>query len=215
MHSKLQDKMRCNQHGGSFCYVEPGTDTHIRLSSADLGIWAMAIINEAATMSCPPRTIEFERILHPKKRKEPTLAKPAPEVIEIHEDPVQANKPIIHYHMLPPAMSAPTLETPKKKRRYSRTLAVKSSPIPGFEVREYNSTGLYAFLEWCTNENGDYEYLDAYESLAKQKLGLDLILAITPMDLCTVCQIPYGTALRIIHFYPKWLLELKSAQSEA
>jgi len=202
--------MRCNQHGGSFCYIEAGSTTHIRLSSGDLGIWATAIINDAATLSCPPHTVEFDKILYPKKK----LPAPTQNIAHVHEDP---NKPIIHYHLLPPtiAATAPTQEdssSPKKKRRRSTTTLsmIRSSPIPGFEVLEYNSKGLYAYLQWCTKKYGDCEFMDAYESLAKEKMGIDVMLAVSALDLHSVCKITFGTAVRIIHCYPKWLLELKS-----
>jgi hypothetical protein len=77
-------------------------------------------------------------------------------------------------------------ETPKNKRRHSTILAIKSSPIPGFEVPEYNSKGLYAYLQWCTERFADCEFMDAYESLAKEKMGIDLILAVSALDLHTV-----------------------------
>lgn len=207
MHSNMQDKWRCSQHVGMFCYIEPGKSTHIQLSSGDLGVWSMAIINEAATMSCPPRTVEFEKVLHPRKRNKTET--PPPQIVELYEDPVQANKPIIHYHMNAPTISAQP-DTPKKKRRRSTIITINSSPIPGFEVPEYNSEGLCAFLRWCTEKYKDCEFIDAYESLAREKMGIDIMLSVAAIDLHKVCNIPFGTAVRIIGCYPKWLLELKS-----
>ena len=212
MHTRLQDKWRCAHHTGSFCYVDPTSNHHIHLSPAELGIWATAIIHEAATISCPPRSVEFDKILNPKKKGGST-AKTTPQNVEIHEDHVNSNKPIIHYHMLPPTIAAaPRQEepTPKKKRRRSSIHALKSSPIPGFEVPEYNSKGLLAYLKWCTDKYHDCEFMDAYGSLSKHKMGIDVILAVTALDLHKVCDISFGTAIRIIHCYPKWLLELKS-----
>jgi hypothetical protein len=211
LHAKLQDKWQCDHHTGSFCYKEPEKTAHIRLSFGDLGIWATAIINEAATISCPPRTSEYEKILHPKRKQAET---PPPQIIEIHEDQIQANKPIIHYHMLPPTISAtaPTQEepTPKKKRCRSTILTIQTSSIPGFEVPEYNTKGLAAYLLWCTEEHKDCEFIDAYESLSVQKIGIDIIPGVTAMDLHKGCNILLGTATRIIRCYPKWLSERKS-----
>jgi len=57
----------------------------------------------------------------------------------------------------------------------TRSVSIELSPVQGFALREYNNTGLYTYLSWLAQECADEEYLDIYDVLSNQKIGLDIL----------------------------------------
>ena len=66
---ELQTHLQCDDHPGKFCFkasnirgVSRPSD-HVQLDAVAIRDWATAILNDSATLTCPPRTPEFEDIL--------------------------------------------------------------------------------------------------------------------------------------------------------
>ena len=64
---------------------------------------------------------------------------------------------------------------PARKRTCSYTEF--PSPIKGFTVNQHNDDGLLAFVTWCRDTTDDPEWLNIYESLWQQRVGIDVIKA--------------------------------------
>jgi len=205
LHIELQNKYRCAEYsldGPKYCYRPPGTTKHIQLNSANLGAWATAIQNKAATITCPPRNPEFDFLLNgPAKRS-----------ISSKSDHVQmaSNNPtIVPIYLPPPVYLDRSFETPRKHRNMHRTIDyhtdIMASPAFGrFQSQEYRTVALEAFLEWCTNKFGDDEFKAAYAQLSKHKIGVDLIAETDISTFETKCGLTYGTALQLKKLLPKW-----------
>src|SRR5436309_2665782 len=49
-----------------FCYIQPGPSKHCHFNSLQLSLWATIIINNAATLICPPHEPEIVTIIYSK-----------------------------------------------------------------------------------------------------------------------------------------------------
>ena len=83
------------------------------------------------------------------------------------------------------------------------------SPIPGFEPKDYNHDGLYAFMHWLQEKYGDDDFENAFTKLRGSRIGLDLLPNITEAILIDRLHITLGTALRIIKDFKEWKASLK------
>src|SRR5205809_6988909 len=62
MSKELQTHLQCDDHPGKFCFkasnirgVSQPSD-HVQLDAVAIKDWATAILNDSATLTCPPRT---------------------------------------------------------------------------------------------------------------------------------------------------------------
>jgi hypothetical protein len=100
--------------------------------------------------------------------------------------------------------SSPHAETLSPKTSPKTRFHSLLSPIHGIDPKEYNTTGLEAFMDYCYDKYGDYEFLDALQSMQEKKLGVDLLKDVDANILKSECGLTHGTALRIIKCYPVW-----------
>ncbi len=177
-----------------FCYIQPGTTKHCRLWPSHLGIWATAIVNRSATLTCPPRNPEIDAAINGhRKLKE--------------QQPSTSNNPTVVPIYLPPFTEYHRDSLQKKRRRQRAGEDVdelNSSPIGNYQPCDYNKTALEAYTSWCANKFGDHEFVEAFPQLQKHKIGVDLIEDIELDILTKVCGISHGTSVRLKKSFAKW-----------
>jgi hypothetical protein len=202
-----------------------------------MGIWARGILEGVATVMCPPRTREFNALLDSAaKRSKPHIKKKSKDESSDEEAQSRAKypPPQIHFVQVPPPAltssstndptsgvvprrrnSLPTVSPQKGTTLRPFTSLIAASSIGQFTSKEYNGTGLLAFLTWCTEKYGGDEYTRAYEKLREEGIGIDLLAEqdITADVLATKCYVGFGTALRILKSHPIWLATLSNSTS--
>ena len=214
----IRDKWRCTTcSSNSFCYIAKhagtGKDVHIELDPQTISIWAHEMEKkEHATVMYPPRYIkEIDKMMMAAfamhQRRGPQLNRRRSRDSTI-SSASSGFAPVIHYNLAPPAsMDLPTC--PSTPPMATKPPADLMSPIPGFEPKDYNHDGLYAFMHWLQEKYGDDDFEDAFTKLHGSRIGLDLLPNITEAILIDRSHITLGTALRIIKDFKEWKASLK------
>jgi hypothetical protein len=184
--------------------------THIELHAEELLQWAKGIDKGEATMNNPPNWELFNALRkkyhknqRQKGRRKLTDDTP-PMNFAVYLDTQQITQRPSRYP-----------QTPQRIR--SRSLDLEPSPVRGFSPREYNTEGLLAYLEWVAAETHDAEYLDLYQSLFREKIGIDLFKRASGSQaeedkmyarLKKDCLIPSGMAVRLLQLFRGWQTSL-------
>jgi hypothetical protein len=172
--------------------------------SGHLGIWATAIVNNAATLTCPPHGPEFNKIIYGSSNASS---------IKKSEIITSANStalpPIIHYNLAPSSGSNIFTSPPRKRQRRS-IIQINSSPIGSYAPHEYYRSALRDYTSWCAKKYEDDEFIEAFQQLQKEKIGIDLIEKISIEILTAKCGLTHGTAERIKENFCKWKMILES-----
>jgi hypothetical protein len=164
----IVDKWRCAEHHDKPCYLlpnktHPSKPKHIPLENNDLDEWATAILNDAATVTNPPRSLEFEDRLKRARQKLAT----------VETTSSSSTVPVIHVHnhVNNSAVGNESLSPPTQ---HVRPLHLTHSPLKGVEPKNYNGVALESFLKRCSEYYEDPDYLDSFEAMKRDKIGVDL-----------------------------------------
>jgi hypothetical protein len=218
-YAQLSDLLKCDVHYNQKCYKFTSSNNcrpsdHIKLDAKAIADWTTSILNGGATLTNPPRTEEFERILNPRSRSKSSSS-------NLISTPNTNAPPIIvnfgrhgHGNLGSPWSSSPpcTPHTPRPVRRSSRAPAVFSSPLVDHEsFEQFNGDGLRAFIVWCEQEykvrENNTEFKEAYQIMRAKGIGVD-ILEGKDSNWLTAQGILVGTADRIARSFRKWLSKL-------
>ena len=171
--------------------------------SAHLGMWATAIVNNSATLTCPPHTPEFDSIIYG-----PSKSSTKAEMAGFTTAPSLA--PIVHYNLVPPHSSDALSSSPKKKRQRRSTIQINSSPLGTYSSRDYYGSALQDYTSWCARKYRDDEFNEAFAKLREHKVGVDLIEDMETSTLISLCGLSHGTATRLKTNVLKWKASLKA-----
>ena len=73
-----------------------------------------------------------------------------------------------------------------------------------YSLKDYYNTVLRDYMNWCACKYGDDEFTEAFLSLQKQKLGVDLIEETEVQILTSLGKVSRGTAVRLRNNIEKW-----------
>jgi hypothetical protein len=220
----------CSEHKGH-CYITKGGSfdgTHYDLDPREWGIWATALSNTKGVVDYPPRTEEFDQILDAilikrnKKRRgikgvnDTNVVRLLKDIDLFHH----TTTPSIVYNMAPAASSVTPTRclsdpgSPQKSRRQSSTLSLVDLLIKvGYKNVDFCDKALKDYLIWCdARYSGDYN--TALRPMQKHNIGVDMVEDIgNPNEISNLCDIPYGTMLRILKNVRVWLTTLSSTSA--
>ena len=167
-------------------------------------------MNHSATLTNPPRTEEFEKILNPRSHSKslssslstPNTTTAAPIIVNFGR----------HGHANSTSPWSPTSPyTPRPTRRSSShaVSTVFSSPLVEHDsFREFDGDGLRTFITWCEREykvrEGNMEFKEAYQIMRAKGIGVDILEGKDASWFCTK-GILDGTADRLARSFRKWL----------
>ena len=208
--------MQCTDHPGKFCFkasnvggVSRASD-HIQLDAVAIRDWVTAILNDSATLTCPPRTPEFDNILsNTRSRSKSSSAAqsstPAP----------VSNTPIIFQFdrngSYKPSTWSPSPPRTPAWRRSHHSMPF-SSPLVAHEAFDaFDGDGLLTFITWCEHEykvrEGNLAFKDAYRILKNKDIDVDVLKG-KDANWLEKQGVIAGTADRIEKSYRKWHLQL-------
>lgn len=204
--------LACRAHGNDrWCwrpkdYPFDGT-THIEVKAEHLLQWAKGIDRGEATISAPPNSELFNEL---RKNYHKNQRKTGRRRLN-DDDSLPMNFAVYLDTQQITQRSSRNLQTPQRTR--SRSLDLQPSPVRGFSPREYNTQGLLAYLDWLAAETHDADYLDLYESLFREKIGIDLFKRASGSQaeedkmyarLRKDCLVPSGMAVRLLQQFRTW-----------
>jgi hypothetical protein len=187
--------------------LDTGKIIHINLETDIMSKWATLIMTGDAVVHGPPCNVEeFDKLITNamnSKEKKSSNSEFSTE-FSMHQGQSGHGAPqvVYNYNMAP--TPSPCSETPSLKTSPKTHFLSLLSPIHEIDPKEYNTTGLEAFMDYCYEKYGDYEFLEALHSLQEKKLGVDLLKDVDANILKSECGLTHGTALRIIKCYPVW-----------
>ena len=82
---------------------------------------------------------------------------------------------------------------------------MNSSPIGMYSPKDYYNAALRDYTNWCARKYGDDEFTEAFLSLQKHKLGVDLIEETEVQTLISLSKVLHGTAVRLRNNIEKWI----------
>ena len=216
---ELQTHLQCDDHPGKFCFkasnirgVSRPSD-HVQLDAVAIRDWATAILNDSATLTCPPRTPEFEDILSNTCSR----SKSSSNVQSQWSTPAPSSTAPIIFQFDRNGPFKPSAWSPSPPRTPARCRPVNSMPFSSPLVAhdtfdEFDRDGLLTFLTWCEQKykirEGNLEFKDAYRILKTKGIDVD-VLKEKDANWVEKQGVMTGTADRIAKTYPKWLLQLK------
>ena len=221
----------CTKHRGH-CWINKGNSydgLHYDFQSKEWGSWATHILNTKSVYDYPPRNEEFDQaiIAIDSRRKKGrginnsnssnndvmtllnsldflTNRNPSPQPPVIYQMPVSAPSTIV-----PSIRRLSDPGSPQKVRRQSTyradTSLVDLLHQARYEREDFCDRALKDYLEWC-QATYPGEYVSVVETLQKCNIGVDTFEDIdNPLGASEMCNIPYGTMLRILKNVRLWL----------
>lgn len=207
----------CRAHGNDrWCwrpkdYPFDGS-THIPVKAEEALEWAQSIDRGDATMETPPTNSERFNAMkkaHHRNQRQNGRGRlddnPPPMNFSVYLDTQQIKQ----------RSSDRYPRTPQRIR--ARSLDFGPSPVRGFSPREYNTEGLLAYLNWVDKVTFSVEYVDLYQSLFKERIGIDLFKRASGSEteeeklyvrLKKDCLMPTGMALRLLQLFRDWQTSL-------
>jgi hypothetical protein len=187
--------------------------------------WAQAIDQGTATKFIPPDIDSFHKLKTTHWKTQKNRPK-SDETAGSSESSQPASLPVglaqpFNFLVLDPESlglqqrSSRYPQTPQRPQ--TRSVGIEPSPVRGFAPREYNNTGLYAYLSWLAQECADEEYLDIYDALSSQKIGLDIFKQAAGSqkesenllkELKNDLNIKAGMATRMLKKFQKWQTDI-------
>ena len=73
-----------------------------------------------------------------------------------------------------------------------------------YSPKDYYNATLRDYMNWCARKYGDDEFTEAFLSLQKHKLGVDLIEETEVQTLISLGKVSCGTAVRLRNNIEKW-----------
>jgi hypothetical protein len=104
-------------------------------------------------------------------------------------------------------------DTGTPRRSHSRYPGVVPSHIKGYAPKDYNTQGLYAYLRWCLRKYVNTGYLDIYDKMAEEELGIDLFYMAMESstkaktlieDMKAEAKVKSGMAQRLVDDFVRW-----------
>ena len=206
-------------HHGKFCYKrydEIASSEHAELDPKALSDWATAITNKTrfVNIETPPRGLEWDTILNPRRRKSGGLETPqhySQPAIHVHmpnNSPCRSSQSNHRYYDSTPLSSASHTPT---RRRFESTAAL-SSPIPLEHESwvEFDGDGLKAFIVYCENKfrvTGT-EFQEAYLKLHDHEIHPDIMRG-KPVEWYEAKGIKSRIAERIVQSFNKWYAKMQ------
>jgi hypothetical protein len=216
----IQDRWRCLECStNGYCYLKKNLDTgrivHINLETHIISKWASLIITGDAVVHGPPCNVEeFDKLvndaMNPKKNKSSNS-----DMQQGHSQLGHGALPqVIYNYNMAPTHPSPHSETPSPKTSPRARFASLLSPIHGIDPKDYNTTGLEEFIDYCFAPYGyDDDYYEVLHSLQEQKIGVDLLKDVDINILKSECGLKHGIAMRIVKCYPIWKASLAKVPS--
>jgi hypothetical protein len=215
----LLEHLTCDKHKAKkYCWKPKHPPFNaaicIEISSRELSLWATAWDNGAATKFAPPEDPAFWKLLEnhsAASRRRPALTNGT-----LESASSSSSSPIINVFYDGKSGdhdAEESLSSDRRRQLRSSSLTGISSPVKGFRPKDYNGIGLRAFLGWCREYYEDEEYLDIFESLQANKIGIDLFKRALNSsrrteellrDLKADCMIKSGMANRMLHDFNVW-----------
>ena len=201
----------CNKHKNTEYCWKPQEDPFkgnycIPLDGVLLNIWTEQIVNGQATKTNAPQAPEFWQIKESAKAKSfPRYrGKSVPHAARI---PVAPN---VYVHVSDRETRYPP-QTPRRSEN-----PPECSPVRGFDPWQYNNEGLSAYLEYLRVRFQDDDFIEAFDILSEQKIGIDIFKRCTTKDmkkdledqLCGTFGIKVGTTKHIIWEFALWQKQL-------
>jgi hypothetical protein len=227
---ELQAHLLCPDHARKFCY-KPSTDlgpcrtsNHINIDTRSIRDWTTSILAGSATVINPPRTPEFEKLLHPRQRSNgsstASVATPNlnPVVINVGRRRVSSSNhqrddsysPRSSYASNERRQSpglAGTPRTPRNRHRRPNPPPF-SSPLVAHESFDiFGGDGMLAFTDWLEREYKvaptSTEFKETLQTLQSHNIGVDIL---QNKDAAWIEKrgVKAGTAERISKSYAKW-----------
>ena len=214
-HRELQDYLTCHLHSNQlWCWKpkEPGFDGKIciQIDALRMQEWATAWKAGSATKFTPPDTKEFWDLKNAAAPFKQWRARRKSDEVPFSTQLVNFQV-FLYPQSIVKERSSKYSQTPQCTR--SRFLDVEASSIRGFPPSEYNNQGLRAYLVWLAEQFQDQEYLEVYELLSEQKIGIDIFKQATKSqmeadallkELRTELLIKNGLALRLVKKFKSW-----------
>jgi hypothetical protein len=159
---ELQTYLVCHDHPGQQCYKPVGVSgssrplDHIQLDPPAIRDWTTAILNDSATINCPPHSLEFKALLYnngyPRSKSSmstPLSAQtPLPIIIQLPDQNQSCDSHSLYRYNMSPS----TPQTPQRRRPVHRH-ALASSPLVDHRAfDDYNGDGLMSFIKWLEHK---------------------------------------------------------------
>jgi hypothetical protein len=226
---ELQTHLICHDHPGKWCYkpvVAGGicrASDHVEIGPPALRDWTTAIINDSATINCPPHSIEFNALLYGQGQRgskssailtPPVAQTPLPIIIQLDRSQSRgiADSHSTYHSNTMWSPSAP--QTPRRRQPVQPTLA--SSPLVNHRAfDECDGDGLLAFIKWLERKykvkDGNTAFQQAYQVLSSgdKDITVDVLSGKTAQWIESHGVTP-GTADRMAKCYPKLVSEIST-----
>jgi len=213
----------CTDHAGKYCYKPPEStrpSDHVAMESRHIRDWTTSILAGVTTIQTPPRSEEFERLLHPRQRPKgsSTMDSITPNA---HGPPVVVNfterRHQRSYSPRTPYRSPQTSPHTPYQARHSRHGRPRSpmpysSPLimhPLFD--RFDGDGLLAFMDYCERKyksEGNTEFQEAYQVLSLSNIRVDTLSGKNAKWIKSE-GVKSGTADRMARSYLEWRGELQ------
>jgi len=181
---------------------------HIELPPHIISLWAVHLANGDAVLHYPPRQIpEIDKLMRdamkPKTSRSNWRSQTSRNAVDL---PVNV--------LLNVSRQSAEPATPVRRHDSAKASLNAFTPISTFTARDYTGNALLAYLEWMETKYDDSEYVDAFDTLRKKKIGLDLLKRLSVDDLLKWCpSLSPGTAMRIIECLSDWKATLNVSTS--
>ena len=216
--NSIRDKWRCTKcSSNTFCFIlkHPDSfkpDVYVELTPRFIDSWAGEIKAGRTTVLQPPRYIEeIDRSCNAAVLRPSTRGRLAESSTVRTQS--QGYAPVIHYNIQPPsatagvAITGSRAGTPPPVPRGHEIF----SPISGYDPKDYMHDALIAFMTYLSEKYEDTRYIDIYEKLHENDIGVDLLTGSNMAStIAETCKISNGLALRIVRDYPEWKRSLKN-----
>jgi hypothetical protein len=208
---QLRENLLCNhpshKQPNQYCWKPKkppfGGNTCVTLAAHDIADWADAIIANAATLHAPPDREEWWAL----------EAKYRPAERRANAKGTGQSGGVAPNYIFAGGFDSSQLFGAQVSRAEPERGISNPSPIRHFPPEEYNLTGLHAYLSWMKNEFVEDEYLELYQRLSQEKIGIDIFKSVSGskdarnelvQELKHDLKIKAGMARRLVDKFLDW-----------